>query len=317
MPSNSSAYGPDVIAPDGTILKSPYYEYIPTKWICIMFVGLYALTTILHFGQSLRYRMWFLLPTVCLAGVGEVIGWGGRSWSSFSPLLQTPFLIQIVATILAPTPFVAALFILFARLTNRLGIRYSRLSPQWYSRIFLSCDFVSLIIQGAGGGIAATANDSAGSNTGSKIMLGGILFQLISLIAFITLAAEYLWRYSQDRTVRRHRKTLESTESQTTLTYRFEWDTKIKLFICGLTFITTCILIRSIYRLIELADGWNGRIISTQVYFNVLDGGMILISMFALNVFHPGYFLDESQVPYSPMREKHATETTETLVPPV
>lgn len=103
-------------------------------------------------------------------------------------------------------------------------------------------------------------------------MLGGILFQLskpsisgflgvtwltrmlnptVSLIAFITLAAEYLWRYSQDRTVRRHRKTLESTESQTTLTYRFEWDTKIKLFICGLTFITTCILIRYALHLIR------------------------------------------------------------------
>ena len=106
--------GPDIISPDGTILKSPFYEYLPTEWICILILVFYGLTTgtgylygpvimflplihvsiALHFGQAIYSRMWFLLPTVCLAGVGEIIGWGARVWSSISPLLQTPFLIQ-------------------------------------------------------------------------------------------------------------------------------------------------------------------------------------------------------------------------------
>lgn len=41
---------------------------------------------------------------------------------------------RIVATILSPTPFLAAIFILFSRIVGRLGIRYSRLSPQWCTR---------------------------------------------------------------------------------------------------------------------------------------------------------------------------------------
>jgi len=63
-----------------------------------------------------------------------------------------------------------------------------------------------------------------------------------------------------------------------------------------------------------LADGWSGRIISIERYFSesnplavpprladfypvALDGAMILLSMLALNVFHPGRLLqDESAI---------------------
>lgn len=42
--------------------------------------------------------------------------------------------------------------------------------------------------------------------------------------------------------------------------------------IFGLATETLFILIRTIYRTIELADGWTGRIIHTQVYFSGFDG---------------------------------------------
>lgn len=56
---------------------------------------------------------------------------------------------------------------------------------------------------------------------------------------------------------------------------------------------TIWVVIRSIYRTIELADGWTGQIITTQVYFNVLDGAPIVLAMATLNVFHPGWLLRE------------------------
>ena len=55
-----------------------------------------TLFSVLHFGQSLRYRAWWLLPTAVLAGVGEVIGWGGRLWSNYAPLNNNAYLIQYV-----------------------------------------------------------------------------------------------------------------------------------------------------------------------------------------------------------------------------
>ncbi len=37
-----------------------------------------------HVVQAFWFRMWWLLPTVVLAGLGELIGWSGRYWSSFN-----------------------------------------------------------------------------------------------------------------------------------------------------------------------------------------------------------------------------------------
>lgn len=50
------------------------------------------------------------------------------------------------------------------------------------------------------------------------------------------------------------------------------------------------------YRTIELVDGWEGRIIKNELYFNVMDGAMIVASMFCLNIFHPGRLLGSGGV---------------------
>lgn len=50
---------------------------------------------------------------------------------------------------------------------------------------------------------------------------------------------------------------------------------------------------RAIYRVIELADGFRGRISTTQVYsaLDVLDGWMIVFAIITLNFAHPGFLL--------------------------
>jgi hypothetical protein len=39
----------------------------------------------------------------------------------------------------------------------------------------------------------------------------------------------------------------------------------------------------SIYRIIELTGGWEGHIIRTEVYFNVLGGATVVLAIFTLN----------------------------------
>ncbi|KAG8934654.1 hypothetical protein FRC02_009481 [Tulasnella sp. 418] len=59
----------------------------------------------------------------------------------------------------------------------------------------------------------------------------------------------------------------------------------------GMGIATVFLYIRSIYRTIELLDGWTGPIITNQSFFNLLDGMPITVAMYALNVFHPGPLL--------------------------
>ncbi|TBU35300.1 RTA1-domain-containing protein [Dichomitus squalens] len=272
-------------------LISPFYGYMPTQWVCYIFAVLFTLSTLLHFGQAIRYRAWWLLATVVLAGVGEMIGWGGRLWSTFQPLAENPYMIQIVCTIVAPTPLIGAIFISFGRLSTHLGPQYSRLSARLYSRIFFTADFVALLVQSAGGGIAATADDSKTGQLGSNIMLAGIVFQLVSLSIFCILAIEYFIRYFKENPARPLLLNNISNESVVEHFNHPPMDPAAKLLVVGLFSQSLFLFIRSIYRTIELSDGFHGRIIRTEVYFNVLDGAMVVLAMFSLNFFHPARLL--------------------------
>ncbi|GJE86182.1 RTA1 domain-containing protein [Phanerochaete sordida] len=283
MSSNTTATGSD------DIWDSSPYHYVPTEYVAIIFIVLFGITTASWFVTALWYRLWFLLPTAFLAGAGEVLGWAGRLWSNRNINNQNAFMTQITCTIIAPTPFLAAIFILFAALSTRLGPSYGRLTPVWYSRIFLTCDIIALAIQGTGGGIASSAadDDSKTQNLGSHVMLAGIIFQLIALGIFMLLAAEYFWRFLKDRPYR----STPNNNSVATLYLRRHWTMRLKLFSAATAFSTLTLFIRAIYRVIELAGGWNGRIIGTQVYFNVLDGAMVVLAMYSLTFFNPAWFL--------------------------
>ncbi|KAH9896934.1 RTA1 like protein-domain-containing protein [Cubamyces lactineus] len=284
-------------------LISPDYGYLPTKTANLVFISLFALSTAVHILQSFRSRAWWLLPTVVLAGFGEVLGWIAREWSHDQPLNDNAFLMQTVALILSPTPLVGALFITFGRMSARLGQRYSRLSPRLYSRIFLTCDIVALFIQAAGGGIAASTDNVKTSRMGSNIMLAGIVFQLVSLTVFSTLLVEYLVRRHQDRPF--SRSTVDETEYARVSVDSLKGPSlrhqkSMMRLAIALCIGTTFLYIRAIYRTVELADGWTGKVIQTQSLFIVFDGVMVFSTMLILNICHPGLILRAPPEPQAP-----------------
>ncbi|KAI0354291.1 RTA1-domain-containing protein [Trametes cingulata] len=263
------------------------YGYTPTEWICVTFVVLFALSTVLHLGQAIRSRLWWLLPTACLAGVGEIIGWVARLESSHDPTLINPYLIQISTTIISPTPLIAANFVVLGNVIQRIGQDYSRLSSKWYTIIFLSCDIIALIIQALGGAKASAAvRNGQDPKPGGDIMLAGVSFQLAGLVIYVTLASEFLLRYAYDHPFKRRSEVAFRADRV---------EKKMKVMIIGLGLEAVFLFIRSIYRTAELSDGWQGKIITTQVYFNVLDGAMIVLAMFTLNAFHPGQLLGHAK----------------------
>jgi hypothetical protein len=160
--------------------------------------------------------------------------------------------------------------------------------------VFLSFDIIALIVQAVGGASASGAAESHHSavmarflglislcatnfEQGGNIMLGGIAFQMVGITIYVALASEFFWRYFTRRPIR----TVGAAPSDHTLAFKespsdekptldlgMALSRRLKLMIFGLLFSTLVIFIRSVYRTIELADGWNGRIIGTQVYFS-------------------------------------------------
>ncbi|PPQ73634.1 hypothetical protein CVT26_010625 [Gymnopilus dilepis] len=85
----------DILIFFSAILDSPYH-YVPTRYVTIIFLSLFGVSTALHTIQAIKYRMPWLILTASLCGVIELLGWAGRLWSSISPLLLKPFQIQFV-----------------------------------------------------------------------------------------------------------------------------------------------------------------------------------------------------------------------------
>lgn len=91
-----------------------------------------------------------------------------------------------------------------------------------------------------------------------------IIVQVGAVALYTLLALEVLLRYKLDRPVRPPVFVEKADEGP--LKHR-GMDRGIKFMLIGLAISTVFILVRSIYRTIELLDGWTGRIITTQLYF--------------------------------------------------
>jgi hypothetical protein len=168
------------------------------------------------------------------------------------------------------------------------GAENSRLKPSLYPKIFIPCDFGSLILQALGGGMASAATHS-GKNpaTGNHIMLAGLAFQVVTLAIFIALSSDFAFKTWRRVSELGKEQALDPQHAKLRDSRRFRG------FLVALTFCTLCIFTRSVYRVAELSEGWTGHLISTQRYFIGLEGAIVAAGVLSLNAFHPGFCFQE------------------------
>jgi len=276
--------------------RSPY-GYTPTEWICILYIVLFSSTAALHLTQALykKPRLYWVLPTIVTCGICEIVGWGARLWSNQNVLNINAFLMQITTTIIAPTFLTAGLYTMLGVMIRTLGPQYSRLTPKAYLITFISADVIALIVQAIGGAKASFAfQGGKDPNPGGHIMLGGIIFQLVGILLYSALATEFLLRFHLQKPLRpAPTPSGETSSDDGEKLNRYVLDGRgivpkgVSLVAIGMALATLFVLIRSVYRTIELINGWTGRIITTEKFFNILDGAPIVLAMITLNIAHP------------------------------
>ena len=141
----------------------------------------------------------------------------------------------------------------------------------------MTSDFISLVLQGAGGGLAATANDYSGSEIGRAIMVVGVVFQVVSLLIFMGLWLEFIFRLRKTSKSAKDVRFIELRDMKKFILFQYALGAAIML-----------IFIRSVYRVAELQQGFNGPIANDEVSFMILEGPMIFLAVFAMTVLHPG-----------------------------
>jgi hypothetical protein len=178
-----------------------------------------------------------------------------------NPYSDAGFKLQIVLLTLAPAFLTAGIYFTLKHLVITFGESFSRIRPQHYTYIFISCDIFSILLQGAGGGIASAASDTQKSllDAGNDLMITGLAFQVFTLLLFGCLAAEYFAR------VWKHKHELNPA------TFELRRSMRFRLFLGALSLAYLTILIRCVYRVAELAGGWGNSIMQDQALFTGLD----------------------------------------------
>jgi hypothetical protein len=213
-----------------------------------------------------------------LGCIVETVGYISRIIMWNNPFDSAGFQMQICCLFIAPAFISAALYLTLKHIVQSFGDGWSRVRPGWYTWIFIGCDLSSLVLQGVGGGMAASAD--FGSNMldiGTNRMLAGVIWQVVCLTFFVYFLGEYFFR------TYRHRREISLQAME------LFCDTKFRFFMMAIVSAYLTILVRCAYRIPELANGWRSELMRNEVEFIVLEGVMIVTAVAALTVFQPGY----------------------------
>nr|OQO16951.1 hypothetical protein B0A51_15321 [Rachicladosporium sp. CCFEE 5018] len=263
---------------DTCCLAQSHFNYIPSFGGNAFFAAFFGIILILQLGFGLHYKTRGFLIGMVVGLALEIVGYACRVLIHNQPFQDNPFLIYLITLTIAPVFLTAAIYLSLTRIIALYGTTLSRFRPATIACSFIASDFLSLVLQAAGGAIADTSNTAAGNRMGANIMVAGLVLQAISLTAFIAVAGDFAWAC--------HRRSHELNTNDTYLRTRRRG--LFKAFLVALLLATTAILIRSIFRAAELWGGFKGSLWNDEIAFMVLDGAMIAIAAICLTVFHPG-----------------------------
>lgn len=115
----------------------------------------------------------------------------------------------------------------------------SRFSPRIITFVFIPCDIISLVLQGTGGALSAGAQTADGTKVGVDVSKAGLIFQVVTLVLFIGLSLDFLWALQ-----RSNKHTSKKVEKSS------------KMMVIWIATATILILIRCMFRIYELNDGY-------------------------------------------------------------
>ncbi|KAI5242317.1 putative RTA1 domain protein [Aureobasidium subglaciale] len=255
-----------------------FLDYPPNLGVSVAYLTIFAIFMILQLGIAIFYKIWAFGFAMFGGLVLEIIGYTGRILIRSNPFDMNIFLAYFIPLGLGPAFLTAAIYITLGHVVIVFGEQYSRLKPKTYSLVFVCIDLFSLCIQAVGGALTATADNPTDRQNGTNVLIAGLTLQAVSLATFILLGADFLLKVKKG-----NREDRNSNFDNFRAKKSFSW------FQIALPIAALVIMIRCIYRVIELCQGFGGKLANEEVPFDILEGPMIIIASICLTVFHPGF----------------------------
>ncbi|KAK4891630.1 hypothetical protein LTR27_009799 [Elasticomyces elasticus] len=250
-------------------LQYVYYGYSPSMAASCIFAVLFGISTIWHLYLLWQKRLIYFIPVI-VGGIFEFAGYVARAVSHTQAMHQTetPFVVQIIVLLVAPILFAASIYMILGRIIVTMQAQhYSMIKTKWLTAVFVTSDVICFLIQAAGAGLMARGNRST-TNTGSHIVLVGLIVQIVIFCFFILVAVVF------------HR---QMNAKPTYIDLSLPWKKSVYVL-----YITSClVLVRNIVRVVEFAQGFQGFIELHEVFLYVFDGVPMAALVFIYNIWYP------------------------------
>lgn len=289
-------------------------RYIPTLAGNAIYMVIFILLLLVHAYLGFRHKTWGFLVGMVAGCLIEIVGYAGRimlwqndfSFNAFIMWVATRSeklgrcadLVDsyLVPLTIAPAFISAAIYTCISRLIVVYGHHAARLKPRTYTLTFIGCDLTSLVLQAAGGAIAAESTaGSSGGQTGINVMIAGLAFQVVSLTLFLVLSLDLIIRAGRKSEFELNGRFANLRHGRR---FRFfpagQYNSRSNRCILltlppAIVVATLLVLVRCCYRVAELQGGFGGSLANNETTFMIFEGPMIFLAVLTLAVLHPGY----------------------------
>lgn len=251
------------------VAPTSLYGYQPKLAPAGIFVALFGILFIAHSIQLVYYRQWWVL-LMPLGALAECGGYIARIYGHTHDRLRDPYVAMEVLLVVTPVLFAAVHFTSIGRVATLFPRRYSIIRPIFVMPLFVTVDVISLVVQAVGSAMAGTSDTADDAQSGSNVVVAGVAVQLFGYLIFDLVFASFWWRVRKDRP-----PLLQKYES----------------FMLAVFLSSMCVVLRSIYRVAEMAVGWDGVINTTEWCLYSFDGAFVVLAVFILNVYPVGKYL--------------------------
>ncbi|KAJ7025920.1 RTA1 like protein-domain-containing protein [Mycena alexandri] len=249
---------------------SPHKQSIPAIPPAIVALAFFGLSFLIHLIHSFRFGPPRPFMLTLLIGMAMMIGGFATRILSANSTSQGIRTTTTILILLAPSLFLALSYMILGRLAGMLGpdvaSRTMFIRPTRVATIFVWSDVATFLIQ-ALGGVLLTSKTVNTAMTGKDILLAGLLLQLTSFGLFIGLAFVFGVR------LRKHFPHLWQANSGKPdfafLGRDFVSDWKVLYYTLSITCVA--LMIRSVFRVVEFASGFNSVLSTDEVYEYFLD----------------------------------------------
>ncbi|KAI0431713.1 RTA1 like protein-domain-containing protein [Xylaria sp. FL1042] len=272
----------------------------PTLTANAVLLAFFAILIPIALTLGARYRSLGFATAIATSLSLEVIGYIGRLLLHNHHNDRTDFAIFLVGTILGPTCICGAMFWTVPRIVTIYGEQYHSWRSLWYLLLFSVLTIVSLALEFAGA-IVATVQDAPSTiGTGLRVLITGLVVQLVALFIFTLHGILFAIKLR----TRQH-----ELDPKFTFVYT---STPFKIFLATFTSTTVLISLRTGYRTVQVAEGFQSPIAQSEILFLVLDGTVMLVATILLLVCFPARVLGQSwpdtpvgRLPQEPLRAIH------------